>query len=365
MVHYDIVIFGAGLSGLSAANYLLKEENRILLIDPQTGPLGTDFPGGLVNPATGKRATPGWRGQLCYHALRSHIETLSKSSPDHPLYMDSGVLRPALTEMLAENFAKSLQTNDWPDGWLRWVDADQIARDYPDIAPNHGGLQIQAGYTVYVNRYLATYRNWLRERGASLLHGHATYEPPTSSRPTFAIRTEDEALCTSDQVLVAAGVNSVRFPGWKALKIHPVKGQMVLYESTKTLPWNCAVSAKGYSLRIGLKKLLAGSTYEHHFDDLETTDEAFERVTSYLKQTFPHRVGTLNRSAQYCGVRVTTPNRLPVIGEHPEQDGLFIYTGMNSKGLLFSEYTGQLLAQHITRGESIPEELSVGRLFPS
>lgn len=363
MNHYDVVIFGAGLAGLSAANHLLKSGNRILLVDPQTGPLGTDFPGGLVNPATGKRATPGWRGLLCYKALRSHIETLSNLSSDPLLFMDSGVLRPALTEKLAENFANSLQANDWPDGWLQWIDADQIARDYPDIAPTHGGLMVQAGYTVYVNRYLATYRNWLRERGARLLQAHATYEPPTPSRPSFAIRSDDETLCTSDQVLVAAGVNSVEFPGWETLKIHPVKGQMVLYDSPKPLPWNCAVSAKGYSLRIGQKQLLAGSTYEHHFDDLELTDEAFERVTSYLKQTFPHRAETLNRTGQFCGVRVTTPNRLPVIGEHPAQKRLFIYSGMNSKGLLFSEYTGQLLAQHIIRGESIPEELTVSRLL--
>ncbi|MEX0890232.1 MAG: FAD-dependent oxidoreductase, partial [Balneolaceae bacterium] len=163
MIHYDVVIFGAGLAGLSAANYLLKERNRILLIDPQSSPLGTDFPGGLVNPATGKRATPGWRGQTCYKKLRSHIETLSNLNNGPPLYMDSGVLRPALTEKLAENFAKTLQVHDWPDGWLQWIDADQIARDYPYIAPSHGGLQIQAGYTVYVDRYLSTYRNWLKE----------------------------------------------------------------------------------------------------------------------------------------------------------------------------------------------------------
>jgi glycine oxidase len=364
MNHLDFVIFGAGLSGLPMARQLGQQGHSVLLIDPYAGANHPEAPAGLVNPATGKRARPGWRIKSCYQSLRSQLEFLSHHAGGTELYRDSGVLRPALNNTLAENFIRSLQEYDWPEGWVQWLDSGQMARTCPEIAPSYGGLHVRAGYTVYVEAYLRTYRKWLQQQGCLAVQHHATYELPATGQP-FRIHFKDApdlGHITADQVIVAAGPDSIGFSGWENLGVHLVKGEAVLFESESPLPWNSAVSAMGYSLRIGTNLLLAGSTYEHQFHDREITEDAYERIAAKVNMTFPGQLNKLTRKMQVAGVRVTTPNRLPVIGRHPKQERLHIYTGMNSTGLLYSEYVAELLAGHITRGEDIPDELNVSRL---
>lgn len=360
MSNYFAAVFGAGISGTAIANELNKKGRQVLLIDPYVSEEAPGAPAGLVNPATGKRAKLSWNAKACMDALKDRVEELIQFSGRDDLIAESGVIRPALDEELAENFKDALDKYDWPEGWVKWMDAEEIKEMNPEIAPNYGGLYMDGGFTVYVDHYLNTYRKYLRKQGVHCRYQHATYHPENGNS-TFKIEFEDGEQLHADHVIIAAGHQTPLFKDWEYLPLHRVKGQIIWYESEKALDWEHGISAMGYSLRRGRNELVVGSTYEHPFDDLDTTEEARKKIHAKLKKMLPGLPDKLTIKMQLAGVRVSTPNRLPVIGRHPKQENLCIYTGMGSKGLLFSHYCARQLAEHLAEGKAIHPKLSTGR----
>lgn len=360
MDHYYATIFGAGIAGTAIANELTKRGKKVLLVDPHVSETSAGPPAALVNPATGKRAKMGWNAHECLPALRTVIEELQEFDNSKPLISDTGVIRPAIDEKLAENFRDALHKYDWPEGWIRWMDKDEVMAFNPKIAPNEGALFLDVGFTVFVDRYQQTIRRYLRAHGVDCVYESARYHPKNENSG-FLIRFENGKEAESEHVVVAAGHQTPFFEDWEYLPLHRVKGQIVHFEADHDLDWECGTSAMGYSLRRGKRGLIVGSTYEHNFEDLSTSEEAYQRIIGKLKKMYPSLVDKVQKKDQMAGVRVTTPNRLPVIGRHPEHQNLCIYTAMGSKGFLFSHYVAGLLADHLTKENEIPEELSTSR----
>lgn len=359
MSDYFAAIFGAGICGTALAQRLADKGQKVLLVDPYVSENAPGAPAGLVNPATGRRAKLCWRGRQCYDALTEQVKRLEEMNGGN-LASYTGVIRPAINEKLAENFKAALDKYDWPEGWVRWLESDEIEALNPHIASNFGGLAVDCGFTVYVDRYLNAYRKFLREQGVDCRYEKAHYRYDDAAA-TFRIQFEDSTGVSADQVVVAVGYRTPDFGEWTYLPLEGVKGQIVIYEADSDLDWEHAVSAKGYSMRRGERELIVGATYEHHFDGLDTTEEAFKCIERKVPLMFSDMAGRLQKKGQLAGVRVTTPNRLPVAGRHPANPNLCIYTGMNSKGLLFSHYVGGLLAGHLVDGQPLPGEVDVKR----
>lgn len=360
MSNFYAAIFGAGIAGTAIAHELQKHGKEILLIDPHVSENAPGAPAALVNPATGRRARMSWEAEACMAALRETVGIVQKSHSGEPLISDSGVMRPAINEKLAENFRASLENHDWPDGWVRWMDEKEVREMNPEIAPNHGALYLECGFTVYVDRYLNAFRKHLRKAGVDCRYEAATYESDAGGG-AFQIRFEGGETVAADHVITAAGEQTPFFDDWNHLPLHRVKGQLVRYEADHDLNWEHAISAMGYTLRLGKRELIVGSTYEHKFEDLSVTEKAANQIHGKLGKMLPGIQDRVSVKDQLAGARVTTPNKLPVIGRHKDRSGLCIYTAMGSKGLLFSVYVARFLADHLVAGTPIPAELDTRR----
>ncbi len=359
MNDFYAAVFGAGIAGTAIAAALLDRGKSVLLIDPHVSEGSPGAPAALVNPATGRHARLSWKSEECMAALRRRVEMISADSGRDDLVSDTGVLRPAINEALAESFKDSLEKYDWPEGWIRWISREEASKINPHVAPNEGALWLRCGFTVFVDRYLNAYRRSLRMNGAECRYERADYE--TSGDSGFRIDFEGGKSPTAEHVIIAAGHETPGFEDWSYLPLHRVKGQIAVFEADHDLKWEHAVSAMGYSLRRGNRTLVVGSTYEHKFDGLETTEKAYIQIRGKLEKMLPGISGSLKKTGQMAGVRVTTPNKLPVIGRHKEIRNLCIYTAMGSKGLLFSEYVAGQLASCLVDGKAPDEELLTDR----
>lgn len=360
MPDYDVAVFGSGIAGTAIANEMRKRGQKVLMIDPNASEDAPGPPGALVNPATGRRAKLTWEAEKCYDALKEQIDEICEVTERDDLISETGVIRPAISEKLAENFRDALTKYDWPDGWIEWLEEDQIREMNPHVAENHGGIHVKSGYTVFVDNYQNAYRKYLRLMGVDCRYEQAIYKPDKDS-DLFNIHFETGGQVTAHKVIMAIGFKIMDEVDWSFLPLNFVKGQIVHFEAEESLNWDHAISARGYSIRRGDREITVGSTYEHNFKDLNTSEESFEQVLNKLDLMLPKLTGKVKKIAQMAGVRVTTQNRLPVIGEHPEVSNLFVYTGMNSKGFLFSHHVGSLLADHIINDAPIPDEVSIKR----
>ncbi|PWN08008.1 NAD(P)/FAD-dependent oxidoreductase [Rhodohalobacter mucosus] len=360
MSNYFAAIFGAGIAGTAIALELQKHGKKVLLIDPHVSEESPGAPAALVNPATGRHARMSWEAEACMKALRETVEVVQKDHNGELLISDTGVIRPAISEKLAVNFRESLEKYEWPDGWIRWMDEKEVSDLNPNIAPNYGALFLDCGFTVFVDRYLNALRKHLRLNGAACRYEAARYESVPDGN-AYRITLESGETATADHVIAAAGEQTPFFNHWQYLPLHRVKGQIVRYEADRDLNWDHAVSAMGYTLRRGKRDLVVGSTYEHKFEDLSVTERAAEQIHGKLAKMLPGIAEKVTIKGQLAGVRVTTPNKLPVIGRHEEHPNLCIYTAMGSKGLLFSSHVARFLAEHLVNGSPIPDELDTKR----
>lgn len=358
MSNYFAAVFGAGISGTAIANELNKRGKSVLLIDPYVSENAPGAPAGLVNPATGRRAKKSWESKKCMEALRNQLDELIEFAGKNEIMSDTGAIRPAINEDLAENFKDALEKYDWPKDWISWLEKDEVTDLNPNIAPNFGALYLHEGCTIFVDHYLNTYRKYLRKNGVKCKYEEADF---FSEGDNFNIHFKNGDTAQAEHIIVAAGHQTPFFADWEFLPLHRVKGQIVWFEASEPLDWEHGISAMGYSLRRGERDLIVGSTYEHKFENLDTTEKAYHQIVAKLEKMLPGYKEKVSKKYQLAGVRVTTPDRLPVIGRHPEKRNLCIYTAMGSKGFLFSQYVGSLLAAHLAADERIPEEVDVKR----
>lgn len=356
----DVIVLGSGIAGLSVADAAVKYGKSCTVIDihPQ-GRGASAAPAMLINPAAGKRARRTWRTEPAFKAITGLLKRVEDRTGQQ-FYEIRGVIRPALTEKMAEDFQRTPFKYEWDEGWLEWMDREAFALRFPYLRNPYGGLFIHQAATVAGAQFNAAFVQYLESYGVHFIFGSASQ--PRRMNDLWQVRT-DEGVLHSPLLIDASGVSQTTSPWWEHLPLHPVKGQTVSYKFSKPLPLDASVSGMGYLafLSTAPYELTVGSTYEHHFDHPEPDREGMKAIGMKLEKMLPGYSGAVEVSRGWSGVRVTLPDKQPVIGSHHALPGLYLIGAMGSKGLLLARYLADLLMRHILIGVEIPEEVSIRR----
>ncbi len=356
---FDICILGAGLAGVSLAYELSKGGLYVSVVDPNGvagGASGT--PVGLVNPATGRYATLGWRSKECYDAVLENLERVQEKAPVQ-FYKKSGVIRPALDEKIASKMKENFDSTQWPKGWCEWMDEESVTEFHPGIECTGGGVWLPIGLTVDIGTYLKSFSDQLQTDGTPFITGKE-YKL-RKNNDYWEVNLEDNTTIKAEKVVVCAGINSSQISYFKDIPLYPVKGQLAVFKTDAALPFEHAVSALGYIGSLSSDHFVAGSTYEHKFQHEDPDQEGLDYLRKRLGSVLPDLVNSATLLLQWSGVRASTPNRKPIMGEHPEQPGLYVFAGLGSKGLLYSAYLSGLMRSFIIKEDPVPKDLSIHR----
>ena len=106
---------------------------------------------------------------------------------------------------------------------------------------------------------------------------------------------------------------------------------------------------------------VAGSTFERDSASLELRLDDTQHNLRKLKALLPSAAQALapafgaGQVHGWAGIRCATPNRLPALGPLADAPGVWVCTGMGSRGLSFAALCGELLAARL-HGEPLPVE---------
>jgi glycine/D-amino acid oxidase-like deaminating enzyme len=358
----DFCILGAGLAGLSLADALQEHGLSVIIIDKKSiGAGASGTPGGLVNPATGRRGTKSWKAEQCYEAIAANLEKIQKTSSE-TFYLKNGLLRPALLEKMARKMKEQHEKTSWPEGWCEWKTEGEIKEIHPGIKCVDGGYWLPIGLSVDVSRYLKAYADYLENLGVTFFFNQ---EPKViNDGKAWKLESGGEII-NSKNLIFATGHNSGDSPFWNWLPLHLIKGQVAKFKiGDKPLSFSHSISSLGYIALTGEKDtFVQGSTYEHNFDDLKPDQEGETYLRKRMRRTLPQLEEKATVVEQWAGVRTSTPDRKPVLGRHPDHENLHIFTGLGSKGLLYSKFLADHYAKHLTDGIDLFPEISINRFL--
>lgn len=359
----DVLILGAGLAGLSAAVALLDKGQRVIVADSQDVASGASgVPIGLVNPAAAKQANLSWNARQCMSAIVSLLERAAACSAEE-FYSKSGVLRPTADTGALEAFRSSLNRYPFPSGWARWMDAAETDAFHPGLKHAGGALWVNEGYVVDVSNYLRALSGMIVQMGSEVLtHCEVLSKAFDPSSGRWVAKLSDSTKVSVRHIVSAIGSGVLEDSDWKWLPVHPIKGQMAVYRSSRQIDWTHAVAARGYVAHLNRHDWVIGSTFEHAFKTLDPDQEGLHFLEDKVDQVLPEMRTDSSLQKQWAGIRLGTPNRLPIIGRHPIQPNLWLFAGLGSKGLLYSAYLGQLLASHMVENAQLPPEVDIARI---
>ncbi|MBN22254.1 MAG: hypothetical protein CL678_13315 [Bdellovibrionaceae bacterium] len=162
-----------------------------------------------------------------------------------------------------------------------------------------------------------------------------------------------------DAIVFANGMNLLKNKGMENICLKPVRGQV--FTIKKQLNFSRPVQSDAYVIPMGAHFLL-GATHDLKINSEEPRAGAFEEVMEKASDLFS---GKVDYESTRVGVRVTTLNHFPIIGPWspflkninssidmtyempPLSDGLFVFTGLGSRGVLYSGMASECLVQWI------------------
>jgi len=399
------LVIGAGLAGCAAAWALARQGWRCTVIDAHEAPAqgASGNPGGLFHSIV--------HGEDGIHA-RAHraaaLRTAAVVAPwlaqDRFAGQAQGLLRldtdtsAAAAQALAQRLALPPDHVQWlgPEqaaqvagipvpsgGWLfkqgGWLDPAGYARALLDDARTQANVQFLGGQQV--------------ERLARTTHGQGQGEQ--SEPPLWqALDKQGQVIAQAAVVVLASANDTLRLSsaldGAATLPLSPTRGQLSsLPLGDQVRAPKLPVAGTGYVLPAHGGRLLFGATTSP--DDPDTAMREADHRHNLAQATQLGSVSAMTQDALPPGLqgrvgwRATTPDRLPYVGPLPlaalpaplagkpaprgdqprfvprlrdAHGGVYVLTGLGSRGITWAALAGELLASWVT-GSPSPVEASL------
>jgi glycine oxidase len=235
---------------------------------------------------------------------------------------------------------------------VRWMDHDAVRRLEPKVNPECiGGLFI--GGLASVDAYhltMAALRSAERF-GTNLVMQRATGLEHSSGHAVAV--TYDGGRIEAGSVVIAMGPWSGLVTEWcgAPAPVEPLKGQ-ILRMRLDGPPFNVSLNYRGNYVDSKSDGLVwAGSTEEYAGFDDHPNSRGRDSILSDLAHMAPSVVSSTMVNHTAC-LRPVTPDGMPIVGQLPGWDNLFLASGAGRKGILWSVGMSQVAVDLITQGET-------------
>ena len=361
----DVLIVGAGAIGCGTAYFLAKEGVKVTVVEGNTVAYGASgYAMGLLSPLSGA-GIPGPLEELSQEGFRMHRDLAEElkevSGVDYNAHSRDSLYLAFIQDQLQDMEALERYSGKVEGVSCRWLDGSQVVELEPRVSNNViKALLVSGTWLLESYDYTRALAQGAEKCGATIRHGMV--QGLRRSGSNIEVRMEDGSI-EAERVVLAMGPWTGAVQGWLGLSVpvYPLKGQILRLElpgptldCTLHHGGNYAGSKPDGTVWIGTTEETVG------FDD-QPTEEARAQILREVAYFLPVvEEGRLVR--QTACLRPVTSDGLPIIGQVPGWDGVYMATGAGRKGILLSPSMALATTQLITRGEC---ELSVDIFSPA
>lgn len=349
MKQTENLIIGLGIAGLNLCHQLEKAGKSFLVIDRCPANSSSLIAGGIYNPVVLKRKVKSWKVDALFPFLILNYREMEQQLKSDFLLHDFPILKPisskdelhewelAVSENRLGPYVTSVQ-KECPTGPFK---KNVIA-----------SVTIEEAGFVRIGKLVHAYRNYLRERGLLI-------EEELDQK---AVNVEESIIynnISAERVIFSEGRFISENPFFNWLPFRPTKGQMLTVRVPEELTPDRIYNQQFLLFPTEEKNIFRlGATYE--WKDLNETPStrSTEELIFRAKRALDIDFEVLDAQA---AIRPNVADRRPTIGGHPEQQNVFLFNGMGSKGVMLAPYFAKHLVDHIYDGAAIDAEVDLMR----
>ncbi len=343
-MHYLIV--GQGLAGSLLAHRLEEQGISFKIIDSGVNE-SSRVAAGIINPIVFRRVTTSWMvNEAMDEALSYYSHLESKLGVK---FLFSRTIRRAFSSQQEIDFwKKKSQTPEFAE----YLSHPDETKDIPDYlnAPFGNGL-VNSVYYVETKAFVDANTAYFKEKEVLIQRDF-----------DYALISENGCDIDGehfDKVVFCEGYRGIHNPFFKELPLTATKGQLLDLKIEGLINKQEILNRKCFLLQMEDGSFKSGATYEWDSPNTITTEEAridlSEKIGQLINLDF-------EITGQEAGVRPTTLDRRPLMGEHKEHKGIYIFNGLGAKGYLLAPLLSKIMANSLVFSNPISEEMNITRL---
>ena len=341
--HYLIV--GGGIAGISIATALHAQGHAIHLIDNNQN-RSSIVAAGMINPIVFRRMTKSWRVDEFMPKARQFYAMLEQEC--NATFFHDITIRRLFSSAQEREFWLDKQVHPAFTDYLSIV---QNADDtYPHAMHAFGSGKVKQSAYVDANLFLTKTKHWLAQVA------QVSNEQVDYSRLEPAEARYKDVVYTG--IVFCEGADVCHNPWFGHIPVQPTKGEVLTIKSAY-LPEDESLNRKCFVLPIGDNTFRVGSTYTWNTYNDTITEAGKNEISQHLSVITKTPFSILEHRA---GIRPTTLDRRPIMGNHPQYSKLYIYNGLGAKGYLLAPLLGEELANYMLHGTPLDKECVYSRL---
>ncbi len=370
----DVIVIGSGIAGASTAFHLAEAGISVTLIEkdhPAAGPTGKS------SAVSHLFYTEPELSQLAQRGC-AWLKRLPEISDGPAVFHETGMLWCAGEANAGVWEAAARRIHDQEGGEIFVITPEDLAARAPDFVMDDIAIGIWEPAYGYADPYEATngFVKAARARGATVRQQSRVGEIETAGGRVAGVRLESGEPIAADIVIAATGpwTKALIAPLGVDLPLHIERHAMAVLDAPgqacSILPFawcddilaHYARPEREDTILIGtwagggtaIRNLEAKRPHAHEDPNEYDAGSDQDEAAWIIQQMLPRvpRIGELGIRPGYACLYDMSPDDLPVIGQVPGTEGLFVIAGSSGHGFKLGPAVGEEVARLVTSGRS-------------
>ena len=372
--HFDVIIVGAGIAGLSAAYWLEQKDPKLKIVIIDQGSFGGGASGrnaGFMTCGSAEhfyklslqfgfaKATEIWKfSEANRELLKAHIFGDDFSSVD---FFSAGSCTVAATDSDWQRYHELALTMQSAGIDVSLIDEKVLAENY-GVRNFLGAIQYAHDGVIHPIKLLNKIKSKLQQTKFILNSKVLSWTEDTT---TCTVSLLDRTVSAGKLLFCLNGLAGNLVPELKQL-VKPQRGQIIVTEPLKKFVQGPCYLTKHlcYFRQLPNGELLVGGFRNHDLEaensDVDQISDKIQNALTEFTESYFKNISSVQINYRWSGIMGFTPDNQMVIGCLPSKEKSYAMAGCSGHGMGLSFHAAKVLVGSIY-GEKIPGHLAIDR----